>query len=109
MNVIFQSHPDVVIGSNTFRNVPTIIQFEVTPLIEVGKFEPAGFTTRIAVYHNDGTKIAVVKGSQVYLTDEGRKASVTPRYEAGLTVCELEGKPIFELRRTSAAALKGWA
>ena len=25
--LVFQSHPDVVIGGNTFRKVPTILQF----------------------------------------------------------------------------------
>lgn len=109
MDLVFQSHPDVIIGSNTFRNVPTILQYADTPLIEVGKFEPAGYTTKFAVYHNDGTRVAIVKGSQIHLTPEGEKSSVRLRHEPNLTVCEFEGKPIYELRRDGAAALKGWA
>lgn len=109
MDVIFQSHPDVIIATNTFRNVGTIIQYEGIPLFEVGKFETAGYTTRFSVFHSDGTKIAVVKGSQIYLTEEGKKARIEMRHEPNLTACEVEGKTIFELRREGAAALKGSA
>ena len=107
--ITFQSHPDVLIGSNTFRNVPTILQYEETPLLEVGKFEPAGYTTRFAVFDNSGIKIAVVEGSNITITPEGAKARVTCRHEPDLTVCELEGKPILELRRHGPQALKGSA
>lgn len=109
MDVVFQEHPLVWLGESWFRNVPTIIQWENIPLMEVGKFEQAGFTTRIAVFHSDGTKIAVVNGSQIYLTAEGKNAQMRLRYEPGLTACELEGRTIFELRREGAAALRATA
>lgn len=50
--ITFQAHPDVIIGSNTFRNVPTILRYEETPLLEVGKFEPAAYAARFAVFDN---------------------------------------------------------
>jgi hypothetical protein len=106
---IFDSHPDVTIAGNTFRNVPTILQFEETPLLQVGRFVDAGFTTRFPVYHSDGTKIAVVDGSRIFLTEEGKAAQLALRHEQNLTVCELEGKPILELWREGAAALRGKA
>jgi hypothetical protein len=109
MDIIFQSHPEVTIGSNTFINCPIILQIDDTPLIEVGRFEQAGYTTRFSIFHNDGTKIGVVKGKRVFLTKEGEKAKLKLREEPDLTVCELENKPIFELRKAGAAALKGWA
>lgn len=109
MDVIYQTHPDVIIATNTFRNVETLLKYENVPLIEVGKFVPAGYTTRINVYHSDGTHIAVVKGSQIYLTEEGKKASIKPRFEPNLTAYELDGRTIIELRREGAAALKGSA
>lgn len=107
--IIFQSHPVVTIGTNRFHNVPTILQFEDTPLLEVGKFVEAGYTTQFPVYHSDGTKIAVVKGSQIYLTREGAKANIALRHPQGMTVCELEGKTILELRREGPAAVRGAA
>jgi hypothetical protein len=109
MDVIFQEHPEVEIATNKFIGVPTIIQWEDTPLIEVGKFEPAGYTTRFTVYHNDGTPIAVVRGSRIIRTDEGKRAKIEQRTAPDLTALELEGKTIIEMRRKGAAALKGWA
>jgi hypothetical protein len=40
------------------------------------------------------------------LTDEGKSAQLKLRHPQGMTVCELEGRTIFELRRQAAAALK---
>ena len=109
MEVFFSQHPDVVIASNRFIGVSTILQFENTPLIEVGKFVKAGYSAKFSVYHSDGTKIAVVKGRQIYRTEEGKAAKFSMRYDHELTACELEGKPILELRRDGPAALRGWA
>lgn len=109
MDIIFKEHPDVWLGSSLFRKIPTIIQYKDIPMLEVGQFVDAGYTTKFPVYHNDGTHIATVKGSQVYLTEAGKRARVTQRYEPGLTVCELDGQTILELRRDGPAALKGWA
>ena len=109
MEITFQSHPEVSLGGNTFLNTPTILQFEDIPLLEVGQYENAGYTTRFPVYHNDGNKIAVVVGSRIHLTAEGKNANIKPRFQPDLTVFELEGKPILELRRKGAAAFSGWA
>jgi hypothetical protein len=108
MDVIFQAHPTVTLAGNHFI-CQVVIQWEEVPLMEVGQFQKAGFTTKFAVYHSDGTKIAVVKGAQIYPTEEGKAALVTMRHEPNLTACELEGRTIFELRRQGAAALKGAA
>lgn len=109
MDVYFQEHPDVIIGTTTFRNVPTILQYEDTQLLEVAKDADAGYETRFPVFHEDGTPLAVVRGARIIPTDEGRKANIKMRHLPDLTVCELEGKPILEMRRIGAAALKGWA
>jgi hypothetical protein len=107
--ITFNEHPDVIIGTNTFRNVPTILQFEGTPLIEVEKSEPAGYRIKYAVYNRDGIQIAVVKGAQMYRTAEGAAANIKLRHEPNLTACELDDKTILELHRHGASALKGWA
>jgi hypothetical protein len=107
--LIYHTHPSIELGSNTFVNVPTILQFDDTPLIEVVKADAAGFETSIPIYHMDGTYLAKVKGSQIYKTDAGNKAGLVLRHLDKMTVCELDGKTLFELRRTSAAALKAEA
>lgn len=107
--LIYQQHPVVEVASNKFENVPVIIQYEETPLLEVVRMVNAGFTTKIPIYHADGTYLAKVVGSDIYLTKDGTKAGITLRHPAGMTVCELGGKTVFEIRRTGAAALKAQA
>ena len=109
IDVIFQQSPVVTLGGNHFLNCPTIIQWEDVPLMEVGKFESAGYTTKFAIYNSSGDKIAVVKGSQLHLTKEGKDAALKMRHEPNLTACEFNGRTLFELRRQGAAALKGAA
>jgi len=104
--LIYQQHPVVEIATNKFIDVPNIIQYESTPLIEVVREITAGYTTRIPIYHRDGTYLAKVVGSQIFLTEDGKKAGVVLRHPPQMTVCELEGKTLFELTRTGPAALK---
>ncbi len=109
INLIFNEAPSVKFATNTFINVPVILQYETTPLIEVVKAEKAGFTSQIQIYHSDGTYLAKAKGTQLYLTEEGKKAELNLRHLPGITVCEREGKTIFEIRREGPAALKAQA
>jgi hypothetical protein len=104
--LIFSESPRIEISTNVFENVPTILQVHDTPLIEVIKEHAAGYTTQISIYHNDGTYLAKVKGSQLYATEDGKKAGIQVRHPGLLTVCELGGQTLFELRRDHAAALK---
>lgn len=105
MNLIFQNHPDVVIATNTFRRVPVILKYDDTPLIEVITEQAAGYTTKFNIYNADGVSLAVVKGSRIFLTDDGKKAGVSIRHLDKLQVCELGGKTLYELKRDEAAAL----
>jgi hypothetical protein len=104
-DVIYQTHPDVVVASNVFRNVPTILQFEDTPLIEVGRFAEAGFAAKFHIFNQDNQDIAVVVGSRIFLTEIGKKCNLRRRSEPNLTAVELEGKTILEMRHTAAAAM----
>ena len=63
------------------------------------------FTTKIPIYHNDGTKLAVAKGAQLHVTNEGEKAGVKMRHLPDGTVCEIGGNPAFEIRHKGAAAI----
>ena len=40
---------------------------------------------------------------------KGKKANIVTRHEPNLIVCEVEGKPILELRKNGACAVCGWA
>ncbi len=109
MALIFQEHPVVLFASHTFVNVPTILQYEDTPLFEIGTYEPAGYSAKFHVFNGDGRSLVVVKGTQLYETEDGKKSNVRLVHEPNLTACELNGQTILELRREGAAALKGWA
>lgn len=104
--LIFTRYPDVTVATNRFVEVPIIIQYEDIPLLRFVQEVDASFTTEIPIYHNDGTYLAKVKGTQIYLTDAGRKAGVSLRHPPNMTVCEMGGTTVFELVRCGAAALK---
>lgn len=107
--LIFVQTPEVNIATNTFIDVPVILQYEDTPLIEVTKLEKAGFTIQIPIYHPDGTYLAKVVGSRLFTTEDGKKAGLNLKYPKNMTICELEGKTLFEIHRVGAAALKAKA
>ncbi len=108
-NLIFFQSPSVTVATNTFIDVPTILQYEDTPLIEVVREEKAGFTIQIPIYHSDGTYLAKVVGSRLFTTENGEKAGLSLKYPKDKTVCELNGKTLFEIQREGAAALQAWA
>lgn len=105
-SLVFQESPVVELATNKFVNVPIILQFDETPLIEVLKEIQAGFTTQFSIYHSDGTYLAKVVGSRLFTTPDGDKANIVLRHPQGMTVCEMEGQTLFELHRQGAAALK---
>jgi len=95
-SLIFQESPVVDFATNKFIRVPVILQYERTPLVSVVQTVNAGYTTRIRIYHNDGTYLAKVVGSDIHPTPAGRKAGVSRRTPQGMTVCELNGKTVCE-------------
>jgi len=97
MKLIFQSSPSITVATNTFINVPVILKYEDTPLMEVIKEQGIGFTTQIPIYHSDGTYLAKVKGNRIFPTEAGKKANINIRDEQGKFICSLENKVMFEL------------
>jgi hypothetical protein len=75
--LIYEQTPIVHIASNTFIDVPIILQYDETPLIQVVRAAEAGFTTQIPIYHSEGTYLAKVVGSQIHATADGKKAGVS--------------------------------
>ena len=106
MELTFQSSPKIIVATNTFINVPTILKYENTPLIEVIKEQEIGFTTQIPIYHPDGTYLAKVKGNRVYPTEAGKKANIEIRDTYGKFICSLEKKVMFELSHGVGDAFK---
>ncbi len=103
--LVFQNTPIVNFASNKFIDVPIVLQFDEIPLIEVVRNDTAGFTTKIPIYHSDGTYLAKAVGSRLHLTSDGEKAGLKLIHPDNMTVCKLDGKTLFEMRREGAASL----
>ena len=104
--LIFTQSPAVTIATNTFINVPVILQYEDIPLIAIVKTQEAGFTTQIPIYHPDGTYLAKVVGPRLFATPAGEKAGLKIEHPSKMTVCKLGDRTLFEIIREKAAALK---
>jgi len=104
--LVFHSSPEVRIASNSFINVPVILQYDEQPLISVTKTEEVNFTTEVPIYHSDGTYLAKVRGNRIYPTEEGEKADVEVRKLPDVWVCNVEGRTAFEIRQQSGNAFR---
>lgn len=97
MNLIYQTNPTVNLATNLFFDVPTILQFDDTPLISIVREQSLGFTTEIPIFHADGTYLAKVNGTRVFPTEGGKKAGIVMRSLQATTVCEMAGRTVFEV------------
>jgi len=104
--LIFQTSPAVTLSTNLFINVPIVLQYDDTPLISIIKEHSLGFTTEIPIFHPDGTYLAKVNGTRVYATKDGEKAGIKMNYPKGMTVCEMDGKMLFEITHEKGDAFK---
>ena len=99
--LIFQTTPSITIATNTFVNVPVILKFEDTNLIEIIKELNLGFTTQIPIYNPDGTYLAKINGTRSYPTEEGKRAGVIIEKYHQLWVCKMGKQTLFEIHYTS--------
>jgi hypothetical protein len=105
----FSSTPEITIATNTFKNVPIILQYEDTPLIEIVKTQLSLFTTQIPIYDLNGTYLAKVVGARIFPTESGKSAGLSLRFPKNMTVCEQNGKTLFELLYRNPASLSASA
>jgi hypothetical protein len=105
-SLIFQTTPQVTLATNKFINVPVILKYEDTNLIEVIKEEGIGFTTQIPIYHQDGTYLAKVNGNRMYLTKDGEKAGLKIEKHQNLWVCTMDKLTLFEIQQQEGDAFK---
>ena len=104
--LIYQSSPEVTFATNTFVNVPTILQFDDTPLVSVVREEHLGYTTEVPIYDSHGVYLAKVRGTRVYATPEGKEAGVRIRQLPNLWICEVDDRTAFEIHQQSGAAFR---
>jgi len=104
-SLLFSSGAVISYGGNRFINVPTILQVDGVSLIETVRNNEISRTTRFKVYHGDGVLLATVVGTCLFCTEEGMKAGLEMRYPSRATVCIIDGRIVFEVRRIAAAVL----
>ena len=105
-SLIFQTTPKVTIATNTFVNVPIILKYEDLNLIEIVREENLGFTTQIPIYHQDGTHLAKVTGTRMYLTEDGKKAGLKVEKHNLLWACSMNGQTLFEIQQQAGDSFK---
>ena len=96
--LIYHPTAEVTFATNTFVNVPTILQFDETPLVSVVRDAVLGYTTEFPLFHADGTYLAKVTGMRVYATGDGVAAGVKIRELPDMWVCTINGRTAFEVR-----------
>jgi len=104
--LFFRPDTKIVVSTNTFINVPIILKYEETNLIETIRETPINFTSQIRIYHPDGTYLTKAKGNRLFPTPESVKAGVVMEEYLGLTVCKMNGKTLFELRHRTGEYFK---
>ena len=102
---IFNEGPTVKFVSNTFINVPVILQFDDTPITSIEKDLTIPHSVSIPIHGPDGAYLAKYKASRLFLTEDGKKADLKLEHPQDMDVCTLDGKPLFELKRIAAAAI----
>jgi hypothetical protein len=106
LDLIYQTSPRVTFATNTFINVPVILQFDDTPLISLVREQNLGITTEIPIYHSDGTYLAKVRGTRIYPTEGGKTSGLEIRKLANMTVCTLDKRTVFEIKHEAGDAFK---
>lgn len=104
--LIFSAFPKVTLATNIFINVPVILKFDDINLIELIKEEKLGFTTQIPIFHPDGTYLAKVKGTRIYLTEDGEKAGLKIEKKSDVWECKMEKQTLFEIQHTGTNSFK---
>jgi hypothetical protein len=104
--IIYQTSPRVLLATNTFINVPVILKYEDTNLIEIIRETSLGYTTQIPIYHSDGTYLAKATGNRLYLTDDGKKVGLTIDKYKTVWVCKMAEKTLFEIHHQADDAFK---
>jgi len=97
--LIFSNRYKFEIGSNIFINVPVILRYEDIDLISVIKETELEYTTKIPIFHSDGTHLAYAKGNRLYTTPDGDKAGLEIKTYPSLWVGKMDGKTIFEIKQ----------
>ena len=105
-SLIFQTVPQVTLATNTFINVPVILRYEDINLIELVREANLGITTQIPIFHPDGTHLAKVNGTRLYLTEQGKKAGLKIEKHSRLWVCKMQNQTLFEIHQQSGDAFK---
>jgi hypothetical protein len=103
--LIFRESPNIEFATNTFINVPVILQYEDTPIITVEKNIKLEYDIKIPIYDSDGTKLATAKNSRIY-ADKNVEGKIVIDKRPHIWVCKMNGHEIFEIRQKEGDLFK---
>ena len=105
MNIQFDSPPEIVLATNTFINIPVVLKYDETPLIEMIHTQDFGFTTRVHIYHSDGSPIGNVTGKRLFLVNEEKQVAIDIKETTDKLTCRLLNKVVFQIASSKEASL----
>src|SRR5690606_21128196 len=95
-NLIYSSQPAITIATNTFIDVPIILQIDNINIIEMVHDVDLGFTTLMSIFSSDGLEIAKIKGTRIYPTEAGKEHGLVIDKNYDTWVGKLGNQIIFE-------------
>ncbi len=85
--------------TNWFVNIPIIVQFDETPLLQFVPSVEATPESVCQIFSENGDDLGRLKGKRLFLTEDGEKAGVTIRHLDGVDVLEKGKQTLCELRK----------
>ena len=102
--LIYSQHPEVTIATNKFINVPTILQYEETPLIQIVK-DKNTYGLEIPIYDLSGNYLAKVKGARIFPINKIDSENLSVLHKKDKWICTHGKREIFEITYQGSAAI----
>lgn len=99
--LVYQPSPRVKYDNQQFISVPFALQFSNTEHTSITNEETLDSSSKIQIYHPDGTYLAKLSGTRIFPTADGEKAGIKLSHPKNMTVCEVNGQVVFEIFHSS--------
>lgn len=105
-NLIYSAKPEITIATNTFIDVPVVLQIDDVNIIEMVQDVDLGYTTLMSIFSADGFEIAKIKGTRIYPTEAGKEYGLVIDKNHDTWVGKMGNTTIFENKVQNGEAFK---